>query len=182
MSSVFSGIGNAIGGIFGGSGNAGQTDPSQAQFNDPMQGYYGFYNQQLYDLWQDPSKFLASNPQYQFNKQQGLDAASGSAAARGMFNSGNTLSSLTSFASGLASNEFASEEGMLASLARGNPAYGRLNLEAQGMAAQQAQQGYSNIMSFIDPLGTQGILGTGSGSAQSASNIMGLFGSAMGAP
>lgn len=50
---------------------------------------------------------LATDPGYQFELQQGLNAVQGSAAARGLLRSGRTIKGLTEYAQGLASQRAA---------------------------------------------------------------------------
>jgi hypothetical protein len=54
-----------------------------------------------------PQQFAASeDPAYNFDLQQGLQAAQNSAAAQGLLKSGGTLASLNNYAQGQASNEY----------------------------------------------------------------------------
>jgi hypothetical protein len=62
----------------------------------------------LASLQNDPSS-LANSPQYQFTRDQGLEALNRTAAASGYRGSGNILQELTKYASGLASQTYSDE-------------------------------------------------------------------------
>lgn len=105
---------------------AGLADPNS---------YFGYQFQQF-----DPSSVnLQQDPGYQFRLQQGLAAAQGSQAARGLSQSGGALKELQDYASGMASQEY-------------NNAYNRNYQTWQGNQAgglQQAQLragGLANLM------------------------------------
>lgn len=57
----------------------------------------------------DIESFITENPQYKFLQTEGLRGLQRTAAAKGMFGSGNLLRDLTSFSSGLASQSYGSE-------------------------------------------------------------------------
>lgn len=84
----------------------------------------------LNNLIQNPSS-VSSLPGYQFDLQQGTQAADRSAAARGMDQSGRTLKDLTRFGTGLADNTYGSQLSRL--MALNGQGF------TQGMQAQGAQ-------------------------------------------
>lgn len=65
----------------------------------------------------NPTAWLTQMPGYQFRLNQGLNAITGNAAARGMLNSGATLKGLTNYSQDYASSEFGNEWNRLAGLA-----------------------------------------------------------------
>lgn len=96
---------------------------------------------------------------YKFQMQQGSDAITGSAAARGLVNSGSTGKALTQFGQGLAANSFNNYLGHLNTLAGG----------AQTSLGQVAQAG------------TQGGQGAAQATQSGTSSGTNQLGSALGA-
>ena len=93
---------------------AGLADPNS---------FYGYQFQQF-----DPNSIdVTQDPGYQFRLQQGMDAAMGSQAARGLSQSGGALKELQNYGQGLASQEY------------GN-VYNRQYQNWQGNQAGQSQQ------------------------------------------
>jgi hypothetical protein len=89
----------------------------------------------------DIQSMLEATPGFQFRRDQGQQAVERSAAARGTLESGSVLKELNRFGQGLASQEFAAEQGRLAQLAglTGNVAIqgGQQGSQAASLQAQQ---------------------------------------------
>lgn len=103
MSNAINSIASGIGSIFGGD-QTGQDYQTAQGIADPWAKYRGQFGQMLSQFMQNPSAVLPNLPGYQFQLGQGINAASGSAAANGMLHSGNTLSAIEQFGQGLASS------------------------------------------------------------------------------
>lgn len=97
---------------------------------------------------------------YNFQMKQGTDAVTGSAAARGLLNSGSTGKALTTFGQGLAANSFNNYLGHLNTLSSG----GQTSLGQVATAGTQGGQGAAQA--------TQS--GTSSGANQLGSALGGL--------
>lgn len=90
---------------------------------------------------------------YQFRMEEGMDAITGSAAARGLLNSGSTARGLTRFGQDFASNEFGNYMQMLAGT-RDTGLSAAYNVASQGTsggsgAAAATQQGAKDVMSGV---------------------------------
>lgn len=81
---------------------AGQTAAGLA---DPFAEQRPQYQQQLSKLMSDPGS-LATSPLYKFALDQGLEAVNRTAGAKGLLGSGNRLTDLTKFGTGLAGENF----------------------------------------------------------------------------
>lgn len=66
---------------------------------------------------EDTMEALRSDPRYQFQLEEGLNAVEGSAATRGNLRSGATLKALTEYGQGLASNALTQRQNLLGQLA-----------------------------------------------------------------
>jgi len=102
----------------------------------------------------DPNS-IASNPDYQFQLQQGLQAVKQAAAATGTLGSSQTLKGLTNYAGGLASSEIG---------------------QAYNQALSTYQTNYGNTLSSLG-LGTQ----TGLNASNSLSSALQNYGNTSGA-
>lgn len=83
---------------------------------------------------------------YQFQKQQGDTAVNGTAASKGILNSGATAKALTSYNSGLASNYFNSYLSQLGGVAG-------QGLEASGQIGQAGTTGGGNAAGYTQNIG-----------------------------
>lgn len=117
------------------------------------------YEKQLGDLLTRPGSFQQT-PGYQFARDQGMQAIQRSAAAKGRMGSGNVLTELSKFGTGLASQEYGSQMDRLGRLLGQEQQYGlgrsRLELDEKlgqgGLANQRrstdlgfAQNMFSNM-------------------------------------
>lgn len=99
----------------GGPGGPGSTGVTAGWTPSPYGGYAGgSWGPSAPPLFTPPDyqsltsdQILAEDPGYQFRSQQGLDAIQRAAAAKGVLQTGGTLSSLADYNSGLASQEYA---------------------------------------------------------------------------
>ena len=134
----------ATGSLLGGGGGAQQA----ANAADPFAGQRGQYQDMLSQLIKNPSS-VTSTPGYQFQLQQGLNAAQGSAAAGGMLNSGNTLTALTKYGEDYASTQYNNQALLLAQLAGaniGSPGTAGQILQNQNQQNQQAASALGNTV------------------------------------
>jgi len=95
---------------------------------------------------------------YNFRKEQGMSAITGSAAANGLLNSGATLKGLTDFGQNLASSEFGNYLGQLQGQeAQGlNAAY---NVASQGQAGGMAAAGHTTAAAAHRTEGSNQMMG-----------------------
>lgn len=124
----------------GASGAAGAADPFASQ--------RGQYQDMLSALIKDPSS-ITSQPGYQFNLDQGLKSVTGNAAASGLLNSGNLLTSLQQYGSSYASNQLQNQELLLAQLAGanvGSPGTAGQILQGQNQLNQQSSSLLGNAV------------------------------------
>ena len=96
--------------------NGGDTPSFNGRVNIPN------YNNNMGQFQFDPSK-IGSNPNYQFVRDQALNAADKTLASQGKFDSGNRVADVMSLANGLASNEVNNEYNR--QLQASNTNYGR---------------------------------------------------------
>lgn len=139
----------------GGGGAAGAADPFASQ--------RGQYQQQLAALMADPSS-ITKQPGYQFGLDTGLNSVQGSAAAKGMLNSGNTLAALDQFGQSYASSQLQNQELFLAQLAGaniGSPGTAGQILNSQEQAQQQAASAVGNQIGGAVGQGIGGLFGGG---------------------
>lgn len=145
-------VGGALTGGMGGGGAGGAAAAA-----DPFAAQRGQYQQQLSDLMKNPSS-ITSDPGYQFQLKQGLDAVNGAMGSAGYLNSGNRLTALQQEGQNFASTSLQNKELFLAQLAGanvGSPGEAGSILQQQNMANQQAGgvlgnalgQGVSNLIS-----------------------------------
>lgn len=85
-----------------------------------MQGEDDFYSRRLRDLISKPGSFTGT-PGFKFALDNGRQAIERSFAAKGMGNSGNVLSELMKYGTGLASQEYGNRVNELAGLAGKEP-------------------------------------------------------------
>jgi hypothetical protein len=133
------GVGADIYGGIQSQNDAGKVNPDQPQFQNPEQPYLSGWASMLNNLVTNPSS-VSSLPGYQFQMDQGTQAIQGSSAARGMLNSGNTLSALDKYGQGLASSFYQQQFNNLSGIASGNPQWGQLQLNASEQHNQLQQQ------------------------------------------
>lgn len=115
-------------------------------------------------------------PGYQFTQQQGIDAISRSAAARGALGSGSTLKALQSFGSGLADSTY-------------NDVFNRAmagynsQLQRAQVGAQFQQQGFNQLLSpaVLGVGATESLNQLGQGVASNVGNLMTQQGNAQAA-
>ena len=133
---------------------------------DPFASQRGQYQTMLSDLIKNPSS-ITSQPGYQFNLDQGLKAVQGSAAAGGMLNSGNVLTSLQQYGSNYAQNQLQNQELLLAQLAGANVGSPGTAGQILNSANQSNQQSASALGNVVGGAVTQGVnyLGNTYGSA-----------------
>ena len=115
---------------------------------DPFASQRGQYQSMLSNLINNPSS-ITSQPGYQFNLDQGLKSVQASAAANGMLNSGNVLTSLQQYGSNYASNQLQNQELLLAQLAGanvGSPGTAGQILQNQNQANQQSASALGNAV------------------------------------
>jgi hypothetical protein len=116
------GVAAAVGAAAVGSAVSGAMAPSpndQASAADPFRDQRWQYQQQLSDLMKNPSS-ITNDPGYQFGLQTGVNQVQGSAAAKGMLNSGNTLAGIDQFSQQYAGQYLNNQELLLAQLAGAN--------------------------------------------------------------
>jgi hypothetical protein len=97
----------------------------------------------------DMESFITSNPQYKFMQGEGIRGMQRSAAAKGMFGSGNLLRDLTSFSSGLASSSYNTEMDRIMAMAgvgAGSPgSAGQIYSSGMGQSAMYGQQAQQSL-------------------------------------
>jgi hypothetical protein len=150
----------AIGSMTGGGGGG-----SAAGAADPFAGQRGQYQTMLSDLINNPSS-ITSQPGYQFNLDQGLKSVQGSAAANGMLNSGNVLSSLQTYGQNYAQSQLTNQELLLAQLAGanvGSPGTAGQIMAGQQAANQQAASALGNQIGGAVGQGVGGLFGSSGG-------------------
>ena len=141
------GVGSAVAGAAVSSAlspSSGGGDAAAAA--DPFATQRPQYQQMLSDLIKNPSS-VTSDPGYQFGLNQGIQAVQGSAAAKGMLNSGNTFSGLNQFADQYAGQYLNNQELLLAQLAGaniGSPGTAGQILNSQNQQQQQAASALGN--------------------------------------
>lgn len=130
---------------FVGGGNINSTSGGPTPTTVPVEGGTPGPGQEGFDI----QSFIENNPAYQFRLDQGTKALQRSAAAKGMFGSGNLLMDITKYGQGLASQEYGSEMDRIMKMAgvgEGSPAaagdiYGRHG--ARGVGYEQ--EGYGAL-------------------------------------
>lgn len=127
--------------------NAQAAVSQQDAFGPYRSGLAGLVN----SLIRDPSQ--AQNfPGFQFGAQQGTQAVEGSNAARGMLNSGNTLSGISSFNQNYAQQNWMNDIQGISNIIQGNPNYSQQSLtgaNAQTQGITQGLGGLSSLFSFL---------------------------------
>lgn len=139
---------------------------------DPFSSQRGQYQSMLSDLIKNPSS-ITSQPGYEFNLDQGLKSVQGSAAANGMLNSGNVLTSLQQYGSNYAQNQLQNQELLLAQLAGanvGSPGTAGQILQNQNQQNQASASALGNAVGGAVNQGIQGIGGYFGGSGYSGGN------------
>jgi hypothetical protein len=161
-------IGGIISGLMGSSAanRAANTQAQSAQqqldFNKQVYGDIsanfkpyldmGLQGQQAYNsllgLGQAPEGFggYQQSPGYQFQLQQGLDAAQSSAAARGGLMSGNTLAAMNTYGQGVANQDYQTYLNRLQGI-------GQQGQSAAGMQAGAGQQYAANGLNALGSMG-----------------------------
>jgi len=137
--------GAATSSILGGGGGGGGSQQA-ASAADPFAGQRPQYQTMLANLINNPSS-VTSTPGYQFQMDQALKGVEGSAAAKGMLNSGNVLSALTTQAGNEASTQYYNQAELLAQLAGaniGSPGTAGQILQGQNLANQQSASALGN--------------------------------------
>lgn len=142
---------------------------SASQAADPFASQRGQYQTALNNLMANPSS-ITQNPGYDFNLQQGLNAVQGSQAAKGMLNSGNTLTALQQQGQGFASQEYWNQVQELNLLSGANVGSPGTAGQIQAQQQQQNQQSASALGNQVGGLVGQGINGLLQPSYQSGSN------------
>jgi len=130
--------------LLGGGGGGGSQQAASAA--DPFASQRPQYQTMLANLINNPSS-VTSTPGYQFQMDQALKGVEGSAAARGMLNSGNVLSALTTQAGNEASTQYYNQAELLAQLAGaniGSPGTAGQILQGQNLANQQSASALGN--------------------------------------
>lgn len=156
-------------------GGGGVTDDA-ARAADPFGPFRAQYGQELgaqYNRLQnfDPNS-ITSNPEYQFQLQQGLGAIDKGAAANGMLGSGTRLMDLQKYGQGLASGfadkQFGRQMSILQMLGgfsgatTGSPTgAARAMMQGQQNSQDQLNGGLGNIMSGLAGLSRPGNRGGG---------------------
>jgi hypothetical protein len=137
-----------------GGGGGGASGAAAAA--DPFADQRAQYQDQLSKLMKDPSS-ITSDPGYQFQLKQGLDAVNGSMGAAGYLNSGNRLTALTKYGQDYASTQLQNKELFLAQLAGANvgspgtagqimQSQNQLNQAAAGAVGNQIGGAISNFI------------------------------------
>lgn len=137
-------VGGALTSGMGGGGGAGGA----AAAADPFASQRAQYQKQLSDLMTNPSS-ITSDPGYQFQLKQGLDAVNGAMAQGGYLNSGNRLTALQQEGQNFASTSLQNKELFLAQLAGanvGSPGEAGSILQQQNAANQQAGGVFGNVL------------------------------------
>lgn len=102
----------------------------------------------------DITTFLENNPAYQFRLKEGLRGLQRTAAAKGMFGSGNLLRDLTQFSSELASTEWDKEMQRIMAMAgvgEGDPAAAGEQYGVHGSrGVGYEQRGYGSLGGLFD--------------------------------
>lgn len=161
-----------------GSDSPQQNGQQAAQASDPFGPFRTQYAQELngqYNKLQnfDPNS-ITSNPEYQFQLQQGLGAIDKGAAASGMLGSGTRLMDLQKYGQGLASSfantQYGRQQSLLQMLGQfsgattGSMAGAGNALTQGGMNSyNQEQSGLGNIVSGLAGLGKGVNSGSGTG-------------------
>ncbi len=162
------GILGGIGSIFGGN-DAGNAGAAAAQSADPFGPYRERYIGRLNELFNDPSALTNSS-----RFKAGSRAVEGSQAARGMLNSGNTMTALQDYGQ----NSFDQYAQLLAGLSGAGAVGGGASYLQQGQLAQSGGM-TSGIGSILGGLG--GLFGGGGGGGGFMSGLGSLFGGGGGA-
>lgn len=94
-------------------------------------------------------EFITSNPAYKFRQEEGLRGMQRTAAAKGMFGSGNLLRDLTEFSSGLAAQSYDTEVDrimQMAGVGAGSPGTaGQVYADARGAGTGYQQEGFGAL-------------------------------------
>lgn len=161
---VVGGVASAATGSLLGGGGGGASSAAAAA--DPFTSQRGQYQDQLSKLLNNPSS-ITSDPGYQFQLKQGLDAVNGSMAAGGFLNSGNRASALEKYGQDYASTQLQNKELFLAQLAGANVGspgtagqimqnQNQLNQQAAGVVANQVGGAVNNLVSEAFNTGATG--------------------------
>jgi hypothetical protein len=124
---------------------------------------------------------LQNTPGYQFQLQQGENAISNSAAARGIANSGGTMASLNNYAQGAASTEY--QNALQNYNTQNQQTYGMLSGLANYGQTANAQMTNTNQQTGNNMASTtmSGANASGAASIASGNSMSGLLGSVIGA-
>jgi uncharacterized protein YukE len=114
--------------------NQQQGGASSNQYSNP-------YEKRLAEIMNDPDQIANTNA-YKFRFNQGQQALERSAAAKGMLNSGNTLSALADYGQGQASQEYDNEFNRLSQAVGQRNQY---NLGRMGVANQELSARNQNL-------------------------------------
>lgn len=150
FSAVAIGVGSAVAGAAVSSALA--PSPSSASgaagAADPFASQRGQYQTMLANLINNPSS-ITSQPGYQFGLTTGVNQVQGSAAAKGMLNSGNTLAGIDQFSQSYAATQLQNQELLLAQLAGaniGSPGTAGQILNSQNQTNQQSASALGNAV------------------------------------
>jgi len=164
------GVGSAVAGAAVSSALAPSGGGGGAAAADPFAADRPIYRQKLLDLINNPSS-ITSDPGYNFGLNTGINSVQGSAAAKGMLNSGNALSDVYQFGQNYATNYLQNQELFLAQLAGAN-------VGSPGTAGQINQQNYVAGQQAASAVGNQ----VGSAVGQGIGNWLGGGGYSGGNP
>jgi len=131
----------------------------------------------LQALLKDPSSF-ASDPAYQFAREEGLRGLTQRAAAGGTLQSGGTLRDIVAFSSGLATQGYNARVGQFQNLA----SMGQNAAVQTGNIAQNYAQSAGGIMQNIGNIRAAGILGVSNAMQQGTNTALTLAQLSMGMP
>ena len=141
---------NLLNSLYQGS-QAGGAASAAAGAADPFASQRGMYQTMLRQLMTDPNMIMQS-PIYQTEMEAGIDAVNRTAGAKGQLTSGNRLTALQKYGSGVAADVFSKYAGLLSTLSgatTGSPA--AAGQAIQGGASQQSGYG-AQAMSYAIPL------------------------------
>lgn len=157
FSAVAVGVGSAVAGAAVSSALAPSGGGGGQSAADPFAADRPIYRQKLLDLINNPSS-ITSDPGYNFGLNTGINSVQGSAAAKGMLNSGNALADVYQFGQNYATGYLQNQELFLAQL-------GGANVGSPGTAGQIANQNYQSGQQAAAAVGNQigGAVGQGIG-------------------
>lgn len=170
-------MGSIIGGIIGGIGSISAAHTANQGFRYAKNNLGSFVsegrnaNTDISDLLTNPNansaafKNYLNSTGYKFQLQQGTQAISGSAASRGLLNSGGTAKALLSYGQGLAGNYFQSYLQDLGAQADRGLVAGKAitdaGVQSAAGAAKATQNAFSSIGSGIGDIFNLATGGTG---------------------